>query len=527
MIKIKINNKEIQCEAGEMILEVAKKNGIEIPSFCYHPDFCVKGNCRVCVVEIAGQKKLTPSCATGAQEGMEIFTNTERVTKVRDTNIELIYAEHIEKCATCIWRFECKILHYAQKFGVKINYFKDRKAKRETYKFDNAVELDASQCIDCRNCVDACAMMGINYLEIKNKGYNQEVVPSANKRKKCILCGQCAVHCPVSAAQEQASWQEVESAIRDPKLTVVAQMPKMIRASIFEDFDEINTPQPSDGHRRELIKTHPNPSQEGNILEMIAGGLRKIGFDYVFLSDNALGEMVEIEAREFGGRVRDNRLPMLSAHCSAWVNYIERIRPELKGNLSQTESSHIISGRQIKKYLSKEGIDEKNIIVVSIVPCTAKKFEITRFSPRPVDAVLTFRELVYMLKKARIDLMDDETHPNPPMAIGGKLVDLVSDSRKKVIDSLSEIMSLARRESVKLVFKETGIEGVKEAKIKIGAREIRIAKVVGIKNVDAVLDKLDNYDYIDVLSCPDGCFGGGGQPIPTSAEIRKKRMEAM
>ncbi|KKQ53873.1 MAG: [Fe] hydrogenase, large subunit HymC [Candidatus Falkowbacteria bacterium GW2011_GWF2_38_1205] len=328
VIKISINGKNYSCEQGDTIMKVAAKNGISIPGLCGHPDFKARSTCRLCVVEIKGRRNLATSCSTIAEDGMEITTDNDRVKKSRNTNLELIFAEHIEKCADCIWRFECKLLAYAKKFDLKLTRFNDRKANRQTYRFANAVEIDGTQCIDCRNCVDACTLLQkIDYLEIKGKGADQEIVPSSNKNKKCILCGQCAVHCPVSSAQEQANWKQVEREIANPDQIVIAQFAPSIRVSIGEDF----------GMPHGSIVTN-----------QVVAGLRALGFDYVFDVNFGADITTIVEAKELIERLnpgnKKNAMPMITSCCPGWVNYVELYRPDLIPNLT-TSHKNILGGK--------------------------------------------------------------------------------------------------------------------------------------------------------------------------------------
>ena len=361
-IKIKINNKDISCQPGETIMQVAGKNGIEIPGLCNHADFCSKANCRVCVVEIEGHPHLHTACSTPVEEGMVIHTDSERAKKHRNINLELIFAEHIEKCADCIWRFECKLLHYAEKYKIKLTTFNDRKGSRKTYKFANAVEIDGTQCIDCRNCIEACSkLQNIDYLELKGKGIDQEVVPTSKKKPHCILCGQCAVHCPVSAAQEQSHWEVVEDILKQKRKNrvIVAQFAPSIRVSIGEDF----------GMPYGKVVT-------GNVVT----ALRELGFDHVFDVNFGADVTTMVEAKELVERIENGGvMPMTTSCCPGWVNYVEHYHPELMPHLTTARSPHMHSGGVIKTYwANKMKINPKNITVVSIMPCTAKKFEAAR-----------------------------------------------------------------------------------------------------------------------------------------------------
>jgi len=517
---IKINEREYIFKDGETVLQVARRNGIIIPTLCEHPDLKVKANCRVCVVEITDQKGLPTSCSTKAEDGMEVFTNTERVARSRRLNLELIFAEHIEKCATCIWRFECKLLKYAKDYGLLVNSFKDRKGKRKIYKMANAVELDSSQCIDCRNCVDACALQGINYLEVKGKGIKQEIVLTKDKDKHCILCGQCAVHCPVSAAQEQASWQKVEAEIKNPKKIVVAQFAPSIRVSIGEDF----------GMPHGSIAT-----------ENLAAGLKALDFDYVFDVSFAADITTIVEAEELLKRLKyKESLPLITSCCPAWVNYVEFYHPELIPNLTTARSPQIHGGGAIKTYwANKMNVDPRDIVVVSIMPCTAKKYEASRAEMKiegkyfPVDYVLTTRELSFMLKKSQIDFVNIKKQKcDNPLGeysgagvifggSGGVMEAALRSAEHKICKNGKEC-------SLKLDFHEVrGMEDFKEADIQIGDAKLKVGVVNGIGNIEKVINRLDEFHYIEVMACPGGCIGGGGQPIPTTKEIVKKRVEAL
>ncbi len=520
-MQIKINNKKIICEKGDTVLNVAQKNGIDIPNLCYHPDFCVKANCRVCVVEVKGKKGLQTSCSTLVEEGMEVFTNSEIVEKTRNMNLELIFAEHVEKCATCTYRFECKLLEYANRYKILLTSFRDRKRKRETEKQANAIELDKTQCIDCRNCIDACAMQGINCLEVKNKGKDQEI--SFKKSKTCILCGQCTVHCPVDSMAEQMHIDKVEKNIKDKSKIVVVQSAPSIRVSIGESF----------GLKYGEIATGK-----------LVAALRKLGFNYVFDVNFGADVTTMVEAKELLERVKDiknSTLPMFTSCCPAWVNYVEHYRPDLIPNLTTSRSPQIHNGGIIKTYWAeKMKISPKDIIVVSIMPCTAKKYEGIRrelkvHGASPVDYVLTTRELAYMIKKNDIDfknLKDEEVddpigqHSGAAAIYGasGGVMESALRTAQYFADKKNDASLSGKRLEYKAV---RGMEGIKKAVVDVAGIKVRAVVVNGIGNINKVLDNLEDYDYIEVMSCPGGCIGGGGQPIPTTNEIRKKRMAAL
>lgn len=520
-IKIEIDGKKFICQEGISILDAADQKGIEIPSLCYHPDFCAKGNCRVCVVEVIGKKRLVTACAMKAEEGMKILTDSERVKKARNLNLELIFAEHIEKCGDCIWKFQCKLLHYAKKYKILLTAFKDRKGRRKIFKFADAVEIDGSQCIDCRNCIEACAVQKINYLELKDKNIRQEVGPVRKKGFHCILCGQCAVHCPVSSAQEQQHYKDVEAAMNDKTKTVVVQFAPSIRASIGEDFGL------------------PHGSL---VTGQVVAALRKLGFKYVFDVSFAADVTTIVEAEELIERIKlKGKLPMITSCCPGWVNYVEFYHPELIPNLTTARSPQIHGGGIAKTYFAeKSKIDPKSMVVVSIMPCTAKKHEVRRPEMKindlfPVDFVLTTRELSFMLKKNGIDLGKmKEGKADDPMGEysgGGVIFGGSGGVMESALRTAHSYLCGDKKTGAckdKIDFKEVrGMSGVKEAEVMVGGSKLSVAVVNGIGNILPVIKNLDKYQYIEVMACPGGCIGGGGQPIPTTKAIREKRMAAL
>jgi len=521
-IKIKIDGREIKALLGQTILEVAQDNNIFLPSLCYHPDFCAKGNCRVCVVEVVGQCRLVTACSTIIKEGMVVFTNSPKVAAARNSNIELLFAEHIEKCPTCTLRFNCALLDMAKRYKIKINSFRDRKGKRKTFKFANSVEIDGSQCIDCRNCVDACSkMQNINYLEIVGHGIRQEIVPTKDKKIDCIYCGQCALHCPVASAQEQDDWPKVEAALKDKKKIVVAEFAPSVRVTIGEEF---GLPYGTDATGQTV------------------SALKKLGFKHVFDVNFGADVTTMVEAQELLERVKNKKtLPLITSCCPAWVKYAEFYNPELLPNLTTSRAPHIHLGGIIKTYWAKKmKINPQDIVLVSVMPCTAKKFEVARPEMKikglwPADYAITTRELAFLLKKNKIDLAKLPKTPSDEILNDGSGAAVIYGSSGGVMESalrtanfLACQNSQAKICNERLDFKEVrGLASLKEAVVDIAGKKLRVAVVNGIGEIKEVIKHLKKYDYIEVMACVGGCIGGGGQPIPTTKAIRQKRVAGL
>ncbi len=528
-IQIIINNKRISCLEGQVILEVAQENKIDIPALCYHSDLEIKANCRMCLVEIKGKKGLYPSCSTKVEKGMEIITESPKIRRARKINLELIFAQHSEECNDCIWNFDCQLLKLAEKYKVKITRFADRKTKYPVYQFGPALIFDSSKCIDCRNCVDVCQQQGVGFLEIEERGHLFRVVPSKDKNKDCIYCGQCLVHCPSGAFEAVGEFEDVEKPLQEKDKTVVFQFAPSIRTSIGEEFD----------------------LPYGSIMtEQLVAGIKKLGVDKVFDTSVGADFTTTEEADELIDKIEKGTTPCFSSCCPSWVKFIEFYYPEFIPYLATTRSPQVILGGLIKTYWAKnEKIEPKKITVVSIMPCVAKKYEIRKEElavngMRPVDYVLTTRELAYLFKKHKIDLAKiSPQKPDDPLGIpsgagviygasGGVVESVLRTAYDKLTPHQNKFGAGQAKKSLRIEFKQVrGMEGMKKAVIKINGQSVKIAVINGIGNAKKVLEKLKKnpklYDAIEVMACFGGCIGGGGQPVPTDGKIRQERAASL
>lgn len=558
MIRAIINGKKVKVRPGQTILQAARENGIEIPALCYHSDLDAKSNCRLCLVEIKGVKNLQTACSTEIKKGMEIKTETPEITRARKINLELIFSQHFEECDDCVWGFNCRLLELARKYKVKIGRFLDRKSDFPVYQFGPSIVFDTSKCVDCRNCFEICRKQGVNFLKLTGRGWKTKVVPSGQLNEDCIYCGQCIVHCPAGAVEAVGEFEDAREYLsqfqsqnqnkKNRKISggknilfdyfgwknkiVVAQFAPAIRTSVGEKF----------GMAPGFL-----------ITEKLTAGIKELGFDKVF--DVCVGaDFTTIEeADELIMRWRSRKkMPMFTSCCPAWVKFVEFYAPDFIPYLTTVRSPHIISGGLIKTFWAKkQGINPKDIIVVSIMPCVAKKYEITRSELKinglkPVDCVLTTRELIYFLTKCKIDLKRikgrklDSPLGSPSGAgviygaSGGVMESALRTAYEGIISRQAARQLINERQKknlLKIEFKRIGVGRefgeIREAKIKVGKKFLKIAVINGIGPAKKVLEKLRKnprlYDYVEVMTCPGGCIGGGGQPVPTTAEIRNKR----
>ena len=511
MVNIKIEGVPYQVEAGLTILEAAKKCGYEIPSLCsFNHGECSKGSCRVCLVEATGARGLVASCVYPIAEGMEIKISSPKAVAARRTSVELLLSNHNKDCQQCDKNGKCELLHVATLVGAREGVYEGAKTPVTVDRLSPSIMRDTSKCILCGRCVERCKNAhGLGILGFEKRGFNTIVAPAENRsfvNSPCILCGQCVTVCPTGALTEVSEIEKVDEAMKAGKYVVVQTAPA-VRAAIGEEFgDKIGT-----------LATG----------KMVAA-LRRLGFKKVFDTNFGADLTIMEEATELLGRIKENGvLPMITSCSPGWINYCEYNYGYLIPHLSSCKSPHEMFGAILKTYYAeKNGIKPEDMFVVSIMPCTAKKYEAQRPEMqndglRDVDAVLTTRELGKLIRRAGIiwKKLPDEEFDN----------DVVGDytGAGVIFGATGGVMEAALRTAVTVVtgkepakaeFTEVrGLKGIKEASYNLNGTEINVAVAHGMKNAKVLLDEIragkSKYQFIEIMGCPGGCVAGGGQPF--------------
>ncbi len=530
MIRLIINGEPVTADEGSTILDAAKKLNIEIPTLCHLEleDFKLEhrlGSCRVCVVEVKGRRNLAPACCTPAENGMEVKTNTLRVINARRTMLDLLLSNHPKECLTCEKNLDCELQSLAQDLGLHRIVYQGEMTKHKIDLANEAIVRDLNKCIMCRRCETACnTIQTVGILSGIRRGFNSVVGPAFEKPltdTKCTFCGQCVSVCPVGALTEMNRTYDVWRALNDESKHVVVQTAPAVRVALGEEFG-----------------MEPGSITTGKLVT----ALKMLGFDKVFDTDFAADLTILEETTEFIERVKKNEnLPILTSCCPGWVKFFEHQFPDLIKVPSTAKSPQQMLGAVIKScYAGKIGLEPKEIVSVSIMPCLAKKYEAAReeFAPggvRDVDIVLSTRELANMIKEAGIQFDDicNSPYDNPlgESTGAGVIFGASGGVLEAVLRTASEWLTGKSIDHVD--FKEVrGLEGIREAEVTVGSTVVKVAISSGLGNARILLEKIrrgeKKYHAIEIMACPGGCINGGGQPyIHGDSSILEKRRLAL
>jgi iron-only hydrogenase group A len=524
MIQLTINNVKINAEEGMTVLEAAKSAGISIPTLCHLKELAPTGACRICVVEVEGAKGLVPSCAYPVNDGMVVASNSPRVRRARKTIVELLVENHPPDCLICVRNKNCELQNLSEQYGLREHRYAGETKAHEIDISSPSMERDPAKCILCGRCVRVChEIQKIGAIDFTQRGFTSIVTTPYNKGlnvSDCILCGQCILVCPTAALREKSSLKETVSALNAKTKFTVVQIAPAVRATIGEEF---NFPLGTD------------------VTGKLVTALRRLGFDKVFDTNFSADLTIMEESAELIARISDNKpLPMFTSCCPGWIKYAEQNYPEILPNISSCKSPHEMEGAVLKTYYAKKmGINPENIFVVSIMPCTVKKYESARAelseeTMPDVDSVLTTRELVRLFKIAGIDFNDlPEDKFDDPLGESTGAAAIFGTSGGVMEAAIrTAFNSLTGEHLENMEFKDVrGMEGIKSSEININGTTINVAVVNGIGNVKKIIEDVlqgkSKYHFIEVMACPGGCINGGGQPIHNKPEKIQQRINAL
>ncbi len=529
MINVTIDGKNYKIPENYTVLKACREAGVYVPTLCYLEGINQVGSCRLCLVEVERQKNLKASCVLPVAEGMVIKTNTKRVREARKVNLELLLSNHNRECTSCERSGNCELQRLSDEIGIRNIEFIGEKTVKPVDTSSPSIVRDPSKCILCGRCISVCSkVQGVSAIGFRNRGFKTTVGPIFDKglgEVDCINCGQCIINCPVGALKEKESIDYVWDAIEDPSKYVIVQTAPAVRAALGEEFGlPIGT----------------------RVTGKMAAALRRMGFDKVFDTDFGADLTIMEEGFELLDRIQNGgKLPMVTSCSPGWIKYCEHFHPDMLENLSTCKSPHEMLGAVMKTYFAqKHGLDPKDIFVVSVMPCTAKKFEAKREELREsgfpdVDAVITTRELAKMIKQASIDfnkLPDEDFDEVFGESTGASVIFGVTGGvMEAALRTVSEVVTNKPLEKIK--FNEVrGLEGIKEAEITLGDKNIKIAVANSTGYANKLLEKVKSgekeYHFIEIMGCPGGCINGGGQPFvsdktKTEEDVLGKRANAL
>lgn len=524
VITIDINGKQVEAKSGEMLLAACRRAGVEIPTLCHMEGMPPTGACRMCVVEVEGQRNLVPSCAYPITEGMKVKTHSPRVIRARKTVVELLLANHPDDCLYCVRSGNCELQHNAEMLGVRDRRYTGDKNKHHVDISSPSLVRDPEKCILCGRCVRVCEeVQGVGAIDFINRGSKSTVGTAFNgglNVSSCIYCGQCVMVCPTGALREQSHIKEVMAALDDPDKYVVVQHAPSISVSLAEEF---------------------GMKAGQDVCGVMTAAMRELGFDRVFDTSFTADLTIMEEGSELVHRIKTGgALPMLTSCSPGWVKFVEQYYPDMLPNVSSCKSPQQMMGALIKTmFAEREGIDPDKIYSVSIMPCTAKKFEAGRpemgHDGRPdVDAVLTTREFARIIRMRGLDLHNMQPQgadtPFGERSTAGKLFGATGGVMEAALRTAYFLLTGSELENLE-VKAVRGLNGVKEAHVDIGDLKVGVAVVSSLGHARTLLNEIKagrkDIHFIEVMTCPGGCIAGGGQPLNNDPSAVRSRMQAL